>query len=446
MHTNHANTIVENAHLSPEIIFSRIAKQPGAVWLDSSLKVGDRGDRSFIAHHPIIDISFDGHRVVDKQHKQETKIFAGPEIYDRLEQHFSNRSLFGVGYIDYESSLSFVGMQGRHKSSLPGIRFLFYDAFIVYDHLTESWQSNGTPDSTIQELFMSRPSDDFAHSSNAIHNSKSNNVASTDTIAEYCKAVEKIGQYIYEGDIYQANYTTRFDVSTPLKPYDLYRKLRRLNRAPYSCYLNFGDYQVLSSSPERLFVRQDEHISCGPIKGTIGCGDSENEIAEKRTQLCQSPKDRAELLMIVDLVRNDLGKIAKTGTVKVDSIFRPENYASLIHLVSDISAKLTDSITYKDIFAALLPAGSITGAPKKRAVEIIDELELSPRSIYTGAIGYINGNKADFNLAIRTIVHRNGRYTIAGGGGIVADSQPDQEYSEMLLKVRKLFEAAGAKV
>ncbi len=445
MYINRLETTTKRSQIKPELVFAQIADEPGAIWLDSSLSMDDKGERSFIAHNPILEISLNGDVLTEKITRQEVIKCDRAIVYDILEQYVSDSRLFAVGYIDYESSLDLLGVQSRHKSpTIPSIRFLFYDSHISYDHKSEDWLLHGTPDNSLQKILDQLRSIEL---NSAISNTQLDTkcrVVSTESFSEYCKAIDKISKYIYEGDIYQANYTTRFNVQTALKPFDLYCKIREMNKAPYSCYLNFGTYQVLSSSPERLFIRKGGQIQCGPIKGTIGCLDSHEDRNEKSRQLQQSSKDRAELLMIVDLVRNDLGKIAKAGSVKVDSIFKPEVYASLIHLVSDISAELKSGVSYTDIFKALLPAGSITGAPKKRAVEIINELEYSPRSIYTGAIGYINGDRADFNLAIRTIVHQNSQFTIAGGGGIVADSQAEHEYNEMRLKVRKLFEAVGA--
>ncbi|MFQ5453597.1 MAG: chorismate-binding protein, partial [Candidatus Zixiibacteriota bacterium] len=194
---------------------------------------------------------------------------------------------------------------------------------------------------------------------------------------------------------------------------------------------------------ERMFKKNSRIITTSPLKGTIALGNNSFEKARNLNRLLQSEKDKAELLMIVDLERNDLGKIAKTGTVKVDRLLKPEMYSSLIHLVSDISAELKPDIEMNDILRALLPGGSITGAPKKRAVEIINRMENQPRTVYTGCIGYIYENDADFNIAIRTIIHKDSTYFIHAGSGIVADSDPETEYAEMLLKAKNMFKSLG---
>jgi para-aminobenzoate synthetase component 1 len=216
-----------------------------------------------------------------------------------------------------------------------------------------------------------------------------------------------------------------------------------MNPAPYSAYCNFGDYRILSSSPERMFLKEGNRITTGPIKGTIARGSNEEEDMVNTERLLRSEKDRAELLMIVDLARNDLGRIAEIGSVSVDSLFRPEIYSSVIHLVGDVSCRLAPKTGTTDVLRALMPGGSITGAPKRRAIEIIDSLEDTPRSVYTGCIGYVVGDRADFNIAIRTMLYRNGRYHIHAGGGIVADSEPGAEFEEMRLKARNMLSAVG---
>lgn len=192
-----------------------------------------------------------------------------------------------------------------------------------------------------------------------------------------------------------------------------------------------------------MFKRTGDFITSCPIKGTIKSGNDEKENQFQLEKLLNSRKDQAELLMIVDLMRNDLGEIAKTGTVSVENLFKAEPYSSLIHLVADVSAELKKETGYFDIIPSIMPGGSITGAPKKSAVQILQEHESTPRGVYTGCIGYVNGKNADFNIAIRTITHQNGQYEIHAGGGIVADSNAESEFNEMQLKARNLFRALG---
>ncbi|RKX29096.1 MAG: aminodeoxychorismate synthase component I [Candidatus Zixiibacteriota bacterium] len=401
--------------------FQQLVSKPGAIWLDSSLSFGDRGQSSFIACEPVLDISLQGQRVViiEKDGRKSARIDA--DIFDVLESYWTDSDFFSVGYITYESSLEFLNLKSyRDLVDIPSVRFLFYDRVRQYHHSQNKLLSN-------EQIFNPEPC--------------SVKVVPTLSHDDYCNRIRQIKDHIREGDIYQANFTTRFDVHSTAKPFDVYTRLRSLNPAPYSCYMNFGDYQILSSSPERMFLKTQHHITSCPIKGTIA-----RSLFPERDIKCllESEKDRAELLMIVDLVRNDLGRVAETGSVKVESLFRPEVYSSLIHLVSDIRAECRRDVTLTDILKALLPGGSITGAPKQRAVEIISELEPVPRSVYTGCIGYVYEGTADFNIAIRTMVHHNDVYQIHTGGGIVADSDPEEEYNEMFLKAGNLLKATYA--
>jgi len=421
---------------APDKLFPAIAGKPGAVWLDSSLTFGDRGRYSFIACDPILDIALENNRTVIKQPDGNTTIKSDTYFLDLLNSFWKNDKLFSVGYIGYEAALSFLGLKlnNNRYNSFPPARFLFYDSFLRYDH------KRGEFDIGYPELPEPIPNlDEIDYHTD----SGQSGYVATLSRQDYFDCINRIKQHIYEGDIYQANFTTRFDITAGHDPFQVYTHLRNLNPAPYSAYLNFGDFQILSSSPERMFQKQGDIIRTGPIKGTIACGNSPTEQQRKLRQLLQSEKDRAELLMIVDLMRNDLGRIARIGTVAVDALFSPQIYSSLIHLVSDISATLRSDISTKDIITALMPGGSITGAPKLRAVEIINQLEVTPRSVYTGCIGYVYKGAADFNIAIRTITHSNSTYHIHAGGGIVADSDPTLEYNEMMLKARNLFRALG---
>lgn len=406
---------------SPETLFAQVADRPGSVWLDSNLRFDDRGRNSIIASDPVIDVALENDRLIIRRVGADSQVLPAEKVWDCLTELWGNRQFFSVGYISYEAMLPFVGVKPTLYGSIPSVRFLFYDQARKFDH-TES----------VSDKKAAAPVDRFVAKC-TIQTSR----------AEYIDRVRTIKDHIREGDIYQANFTTRIDVTTDAPPFDVYCRLRRLNPAPYGAYLNFGDYQVLSTSPERMFLKDGKRIKTGPIKGTIAAGNDARSNEQNRRRLLDSAKDRAELLMIVDLERNDLGRVAKTGTVHVENLFKTEVYSSLIHLVSDISAELRHDVRLIDILNALMPGGSITGAPKKRAVEIIADLETLPRSVYTGCIGYVDGDTADFNIAIRTMVHSGGQYHVHAGGGIVADSDPAAEYNEMLLKADNLLRSLG---
>ncbi|MFZ1684240.1 MAG: anthranilate synthase component I family protein [Candidatus Zixiibacteriota bacterium] len=331
-----------------------------------------------------------------------------------------------VGGITYDGMLALLGLPSRHTPLFPDLHFFVYDTVM---HIGRG-KSRFPTTSAGREIPAS---------------TSRNDVEVTRKIDRrgYMDRVVEIKRRIFEGDIYQANLTHRFDLLSSQNPFDVYLQLRTLSPAPYSAYMNFGSYQIISSSPERMFLREGDRISTGPIKGTIRRDHSPHRDAQLTAQLQQSEKDRAEHLMIVDLERNDLGRIAKTGTVSVPELFRPEPYSRLIHLVSDVTAQLRPDVSFDTICTALLPGGSITGAPKRAAVEILDAIEETPRGYYTGCLGYLTRDRADFNIAIRTLIHQDGLYHIHAGGGIVADSDPEQEYQELLLKAHNLFRSLG---
>ena len=252
---------------------------------------------------------------------------------------------------------------------------------------------------------------------------------------EYKKAVNIAKKYIHEGDIYQVNMTQRFKCSLEVEPYDLYFILRTRNAAPFSAYLSFPDVKIGSSSPERFLFLKKDKIQTRPIKGTRPRGKNAREDAFLKNELKNSLKDHAELNMIVDLERNDLGKFCKYGTVKVKEHAVVEKYAKVFHLVSTVTGKVQYGYDVADILKATFPGGSITGAPKIRAMEIIDELETITRGVYTGAIGYIGiDGTMDLNIVIRTFVIKNGIFYYNVGGGIVEDSSAEEEYQETLDK------------
>lgn len=395
--------------------------ESGVAWLDSTLAVGDKGRRSMVAHRPRGDWSYQSGLV-----RQSTA--AGPtsskatliSFLDSLHRAITSSGMTAVGYITYEAMHELLGFPaGNSQPDIPAARFLLFDDV--------TWQD---------QPFSVSPCPPGRTAAPQAHCSVSRD--------EYRRALSRIRYHLHEGDIYQANYTTRWQVAHEEPPFAVYTRLRHLNPAPYGAYLDFGDFQILSSSPERMVHWQNDRIVTSPIKGTAPLGRTPSEIEANEAWLVASEKDRAEHLMIVDLERNDFGKVARTGTVTVERFCQPERYVNLIHLVSDISARLEENVSLGTLMQAILPGGSITGAPKRRAVEILRALEVAPRSVYTGCLGYISPTEVEFNIAIRTILHQNGHYYLYAGGGIVADSVPDAEYDEMILKAERMLLALGA--
>ena len=244
-------------------------------------------------------------------------------------------------------------------------------------------------------------------------------------------------RYIIEGDIYIANMTQRLDVISDKDPLSAFYYLREHNPSPFGGYLDCGDHQIVCASPERFLQVKDGLVQTRPIKGT-----RRREDAALRQELEQSEKDQSELLMIVDLERNDLNRVCRPGSVKVTELFTVETYATVFHLVSNIQGRLARDKDIMDLLASAFPGGSITGAPKYRAMEIIDELEHGKRGLYTGSIGYLTLDGAcDWNIVIRTALHRDGRYHLGVGGGITAESDLEFEYEETLQKAKAVLEA-----
>ncbi|MCJ7665673.1 MAG: aminodeoxychorismate synthase component I [Actinobacteria bacterium] len=255
------------------------------------------------------------------------------------------------------------------------------------------------------------------------------------TKKDYIGGVKRTKKYIYEGDIYQVNFSQRFQSEVQIDPMDMYYILRNKNAAPFSAYLGFPEFAVGCSSPERFLYQKGDIIETRPIKGTRPRGRDSLEDEKNAGELAESTKDRAELNMIVDLERNDLGKFCYYGTVEVEGHAVIEKYARVLHLVSTVTGRVKKGTDAADILKATFPGGSITGAPKIRAMEIIDELEPVSRGIYTGSIGYISiDGTMDLNIVIRTFIIKDGRFYYNVGGGIVADSDPLMEYQETLDK------------
>jgi anthranilate synthase component 1 len=255
-------------------------------------------------------------------------------------------------------------------------------------------------------------------------------------------AVEKCREYIKAGDIFQVVLSQRFSVGVEADPFDLYRILRVVNPSPYMYYLAKGDTAVIGASPEMLVRVENRRVEVRPIAGTCRRGVNEQEDEKLIRDLLADPKERAEHIMLVDLGRNDVGRVAKTGTVRVEEMMHIEKYSHVIHIVSNVLGDLAGDCDAFDALFSCFPAGTLSGAPKIRAMEIIDELEPVKRGLYGGALGYIDWNGTmDTCIVIRTIVYKDGVATIQAGAGIVADSDPALEYNETLHKAGALFAA-----
>ncbi len=342
-----------------------------------------------------------------------------------------------IGYFGYDlrNYLERLPVNATDDVGLPRCWFGFYDNLLVFDHAAHRVFEIGHDDGTRRAI--KRPQTEIP----ARHHS-GRRLRSNFTRDSYRSGILRARQYIEAGDVYQVNLSQRFQCEVNASATDVYRALREATPAPYGAYLDIGQAQILSASPECFLNIRHRHVVTRPIKGTRPRGVTPQDDARIASELLVSPKDNAELVMITDLERNDLGRVCQFGSVRVSELVRIETFATVHHLVSTIEGILRDAVSHVDCVRACFPGGSVTGAPKIRAMEIIDELEPHARGVYTGAIGYLGFNGlTHLNIAIRTVVYQDGRLTFHSGSGIVADSEPDAEYDETLVKARGILNA-----
>jgi para-aminobenzoate synthetase component I len=356
-----------------------------------------------------------------------------------------------IGYFGYDLAprLERLPRRAEPDSRLPAIRFGLYDTFVLVDHQSGSselwavdlldegpeilqerwdrWRSDLDKPAQLRAASdLSAPQPELSH-------------------GDYLRAVRRVLDYIEAGDVYQANLSHRFVARGSVAPLDLYLKLKTISPSPFASFLAWDDLAIVGASPELFYRTLGDRIVTRPIKGTRPRSPDPIEDARLATELKASVKDRAELTMIVDLERNDLGRVCRFGTVRVTEPWLVESFEQVHHLVATIEGRLRPGVGPIDVVKAVFPGGSITGAPKIRAMEIIDELELNRRSVYTGAVGYFSlGGQAAFNIAIRTMLVEGDRVSYQVGGGIVADSDPELEYLETLHKARGMSQAIEA--
>jgi len=434
--------------IDPATAFEAAAIQPYCVWLDSCALHLKSGQYSILASNPSKIISFDGATVEIRTSQGTNQISGNP--FDVLSDQFkvwsrrNNRSQYNtnpplpiapvIGYFGYGLN-RFVERVPNHSINdlaLPDYWFGFYQNYFVFDLAEEHlWEIRDEESGELGSITRE-----------ATHQLTSERIMSNFSRDEYCAAVHRIKDYIRKGDIYQVNLSQRFQCDIDVAAPEFYQMLRKTNPAPYSAYLDIGSTQILSSSPECFLRIQQRDVMTRPIKGTRRRGISLDEDQRIISELLCAPKDNAELLMITDLERNDLGRVCEFGSIQVNELVRAEKHASVIHLVSTVSGKLRSDVTHVECVRSCFPGGSITGAPKIRAMEIIDELEPHTRGVYTGAIGYFSvNNLSNFNIAIRTVIKQGARLSFHVGAGIVADSDPDLEYEETLAKAQGILDA-----
>ena len=371
-----------------------------------------------------------------------------------------------IGYVGYEVGRRVERLPGRagRDTSLPDLRLAFYDALLLHDAVAEQTHlvrlrfprpphgaGRGAERlSAAARLARDLPPEPPPGPTEDADASRQPRIEAHPNFTpdEYRRAVARCLDYIAAGDIFQVNLSQRFELATEAGPRELYHALRRRNPAWYAAYLGFrsaeGPCAVLSSSPELFLRLRGGRVTTRPIKGTRPRVGSPDEDQAARSALLASPKDNAELAMIVDLLRNDLGRVCRFGSIRVVEPRRLETHPTVFHLVATVVGELREGVGPVGLLRATFPGGSITGAPKIRSMEIIDELEPVARGVYTGCVGTIGvDGSCEWNIAIRTIVCDGRRALLQVGGGIVADSEPEGEYQETLHKARAMLEAVA---
>lgn len=365
-----------------------------------------------------------------------------------------------VGFIGYKTVRFFedIPIADNDDLRLPESIFLLSDTLVVFDHIRHKIQIVSNADLTRYSLtraykeavrkietIIDRLSKPLApHSIEYSLNTGRRNrtIHSNMTINEFKKMVIKAKRYIKDGDIIQVVLSQRFETPIKSKAFDIYRALRTMNPSPYMYYLSLRDFSIVGSSPEMLVRCHDGVVRTRPIAGTRPRGKSERQDMAFASNLIEDCKERAEHLMLVDLGRNDLGKVCNKGSVKVKDFMSIERYSHVMHLVTDVEGTLSKDKDIYDVFRATFPAGTVTGAPKVRAMEIIAELEKTQRGPYAGCVGYFSfSGNMDTCITIRTIVIKDGVAYVQAGAGIVADSEPKREYQETVNKVTGCFKA-----
>jgi len=457
-------------------IFQSIKTYPFPFFLDSQMDPAKLGRFSFIGKDPFLVLKSKGDFIQLIEDDRIENITGNPfnvikDIIARFPVDTKELPFpfmgGGVGYFSYDLKhhIEKLPRKAMDDIKLPDCMLGFYDSIIVIDHLFNKKYiiSTGFPEKDEirrqtrakkrLELLRSHCEEAAGRRSNLKPEiasvaalPRNDSLKSNFKKEKYIEAIKRAKEYIASGDTYQINLSQRFTSRTPCDPYDLYLRLRDINPAPFAAFLDFGDFQLISASPERFLCLRDKTIHTRPIKGTRPRGNNSLEDGMLARELITSVKDRAEHLMIVDLERNDLGRVCRFGSVRPTEFTILEKYATVFHLVSTISGHLKKNVDAVDCLLNCFPGGSITGAPKIRSMEIIDELEPTQRSIYTGSIGYIsfNGNM-DTSIVIRTILVKGKKLYFQVGGGIVADSDPEAEYQETLDKAKALIDAITAK-
>ena len=470
---------------TPESLVEQLHEEPGVVLLRSALFDSPQGRYSFVATRPFLTFRSFGSRCELRSSEELHVQFGNPwhaldslmsryELLDEVDLPFPLGGCFGYWGYDLKNFVEpKLTRRAVNDLELPDCHVGFYDSLVVFDHqLGKTWivstglgadgarseeRAQNQADFLEQKLLCSSESDGVSPSQNylpgkqnRLHKSQGaqhahpprDSITSTFSRAGFIAAVERAQRYIRAGDIYQVNLSQRFTVPCTFPGWELFQRLAGVSPAPFAAFLDCGEFQIASSSPELFLRLSGPHIVTRPIKGTRPRSADATRDAQLTYELQTSAKEMAELVMITDLLRNDLGKVCEFGSVQVPELVRLERYAQVQHLVSTVEGRLRPDMTHFGAFASCFPGGSITGAPKIRAMEIIDELEPVTRGPYTGALGYLGFNReSQLSILIRAAICKEAEAHFHAGAGIVADSAPAAEYDETLAKACGFFAA-----
>lgn len=437
-----------NKYIDEFHVFMRFHEYKDIAFLDSSLK-DSRGRYSIIGLNSYLKVEIDDDLKVNNEIiKEDSFQYLNKLFKDNYEKNNTDLPIISgaIGYFSYDFGRKIESLPSTaiDDINIPKCILNFYDNFIIIDNKEKEVYVTAVGklidcDRSIDKI------EKIIYSDYIIEDDKEEyciEIKSNFEKDQYLKTIDKVKNYIEEGDIYICNLTQRLKVKSNKKPIDVFSKLRRINPSPFGGYIDYDDFKIVSSSPERFLRMKNGYIETVPIKGTRRRGSNKEEDNILREELRNSEKDKSELLMIIDLERNDLSKVCKENSIKVKELFSIEEYATVFHLVTKVTGEIKEDKTVIDLIKATFPGGSITGAPKIRAMEIIEELEGVRRGIYTGVLGYIGfDNSCDLSIIIRTILFKEDYGYIGVGGGITYESDRDFEFEETIQKARALLEA-----
>lgn len=451
---------------TPISVFQKLRNKSHCFLLESVEQGTERSRYSFIGRNPFLVFKSHGDRI-EITGSQSKRSFEGNPMneLEKLTLQYRTPELEempgfsggAVGHFGYDIARLYESLEKAPEDDLkiPSMHFLFVDEVIVFDHREQklniivNMRTGGNLERNYQlaqlriiEIKQELDRAQVKTDSRGVRFRDTLEVQSNMTKEDYYNKVEKAKEYIRNGDIFQVVLAQRFSIRTTVDPFSAYRAMRIINPSPYMYFLDFGEYQVAGASPELLVKVTGGDVYTCPIAGTRKRGLSQEEDESICQDLINDQKENAEHMMLVDLGRNDIGKVSEFGTVKVTRLRYLQKFSHVIHMTSDVKGRLRKDKTAFDALAAAFPAGTLSGAPKIRAMEIIDELETNSRGIYGGAIGYIsfNGN-FDSCITIRTALFKDGTAYVGAGGGIVYDSVPENEYQETVNKAAAVFRA-----